>query len=289
MLDRLRELRQERPEINTLWHMMGQEKFLEWGHSIGVITDEKLRSMVPPLPPFHLRSIAGGWSESQFLWSGIREARQYYEIFRRHWTGEGTAAGLDFGVGSGRIIRFMSTVPGLRMHGSDANENLADWCKASLPAVQIERNRMAPPLPFESKAFDFVYGKSVFSHLPEDSAQAWLSELARASSPDAIVILTFNGQPMLRAIASSPESQRIWLISKEESEDISRRLDTDKFIYISGHERLKSRANLDGEYGHTFIAHSYIHDVWQSAGFQIVEIINGSPGQQDIAVLRRSG
>ena len=45
MLDRLAEIVAQNPEIETLSYILGNERVLEWIHSVGVSTDQKLRGL----------------------------------------------------------------------------------------------------------------------------------------------------------------------------------------------------------------------------------------------------
>jgi SAM-dependent methyltransferase len=172
------------------------------------------------------------------------------------------------------------------VYGSEANADSAQWCKASLPKVKTQRNSTLPPLSYDNKTFDFIFAKSVFSHLPESPARDWIIELARIVNRDGIVILTFNGRPVLDSIIRSEEMQRIWQISEQRARVIATNLGAVPYVYIPGHDLLVSRAGIGAEYGHTFIDQAWFHAELQKAGLDVVKSIPGMPGQQDTLILR---
>lgn len=288
MADRLNELRAARPDIDTIFHMLGQDKFLEWAHSIGVTSDERLRALVPPLPPFPLRSVAGGWSETRFLWTGLVEAERLYGLFTKH-KGDGSQRirALDFGVGSGRIARFMSALPNVELSGAEANEQLAAWCSVSLPMVTTKHNKMWPPLDFDSASFDFIYAKSVFSHLTHEGTAKWVAEMARLLGPGGVAVVTVNGYPMLDAIIAFEDHQKNWLIDAKEAQEMHASLASKRFIHIPAHERMRNAIKLDGPYGHTFLHEEFVRTEWPAAGLNVLEYIVSPRGQQDYVVLAR--
>jgi SAM-dependent methyltransferase len=102
---------------------------------------------------------------------------------------------LDFGCGSGRIIRhFAGPAKGLRLYGVDYNSQLVDWCRTNLPFATFSANHARPPLNFPPAMFGLVYAYSVFTHLPEDAQIDWRNEMARILRPGGYLWLTvLNG------------------------------------------------------------------------------------------------
>lgn len=44
---RLAQLREQDPNFETLYYILGPERILEWAHSVGVSSDHKLRDLAP--------------------------------------------------------------------------------------------------------------------------------------------------------------------------------------------------------------------------------------------------
>ena len=122
---------------------------------------------------------------------------------------------LDFGCGCARVLRYMAELaPTARFQGSDIDGEAISWCLASYPH-EVRRSRFAfarnadlPPLPFRSDSFDLIYAISVFTHLPEGLQLRWLAELRRVARPDALVVLSTQGDALIRGHLG-PEDARV--------------------------------------------------------------------------------
>jgi SAM-dependent methyltransferase len=101
---------------------------------------------------------------------------------------------LDFGCGSGRVLRQWATVKGPAFFGCDYNPRSVAWDKQNLSFAQFGQNFLEPPLPYESGAFDLCYSVSVFTHLPESLQRPWIEELHRVIAPGGVLVLTLSGR-----------------------------------------------------------------------------------------------
>jgi SAM-dependent methyltransferase len=99
---------------------------------------------------------------------------------------------LDFGCGSGRVIRYWRELPAA-VYGSDYNPDLIRWCERHLRFARFQVNKPLPPLEFPSNFFDLIYALSVFTHLDEVAQLAWMHELRRVAKPGGHVIITTHG------------------------------------------------------------------------------------------------
>ena len=148
-----------------------------------------------PLPPPLLRVQVNGSSKpDDFLRQGKRAAdtvRQAVDAAGRSL--EGFESVLDFGCGSGRVMRQWVGLEGPQLFGSDYNRRLVDWCRDNLPFASFARNELSPPLPFKDAQFDLVYALSVFTHLTERLQRAWMTELARVIRPGGLLVFTTRG------------------------------------------------------------------------------------------------
>ncbi|MDQ3804342.1 MAG: class I SAM-dependent methyltransferase [Acidobacteriota bacterium] len=101
---------------------------------------------------------------------------------------------LDFGCGSGRVMRFFHDRPAsCRLYGTDIDSQAIAWCRKHLHFAQWDTNDAAPPTSYADATFDFIYSISVFTHLDERMQFDWLNELKRVSKPGAILILSVHG------------------------------------------------------------------------------------------------
>ncbi|HEX2390830.1 MAG TPA: class I SAM-dependent methyltransferase, partial [Casimicrobiaceae bacterium] len=95
---------------------------------------------------------------------------------------------LDWGVGCGRLARHWPAAQArVSLTGCDIDRDNVAWCTAHLPGT-FGPSQLTPPLPFPDRAFDLVYGISVFTHLREPMQLRWLVELARVTSPGALLL-----------------------------------------------------------------------------------------------------
>ena len=100
---------------------------------------------------------------------------------------------LDFGCGSGRIMRWLLRCPGIELTGCDIHAPTIQWMRSNYPdEVKLYRNDLEPPLPERGKSFDLVYCGSVFSHLPDWAP--WLLELRRVLKPGGFLVASIHGR-----------------------------------------------------------------------------------------------
>jgi SAM-dependent methyltransferase len=101
---------------------------------------------------------------------------------------------LDFGCGSGRLLRHVRQRTDAELSGSDYNPEMIAWCDSNLPFGTFESNPAEPPLAFDNEAFDFAYARSVFTHIPPDAGKRWMKELARVLRPGGRLYFTMHGR-----------------------------------------------------------------------------------------------
>jgi SAM-dependent methyltransferase len=159
-----------------------------------------------PLPPPELvRITAGGHRQalgdlsvlySNFWRSGRRGFAALRELLERNGhTLEDRKSVLDFGCGSGRVLRHWNGVDGTRqLYGSDYNEFLIDWCRRNLPFARYQVNGLRPPLDLPDGELDLVYAFSVFSHFDIETQFEWRDELSRVVKPGGLIMFTVPGE-----------------------------------------------------------------------------------------------
>ncbi len=146
----------------------------------------------PPVPPPYLRTLVVGTPDLDwFLQSGERDAAEFEARLRAAGAPAfADASVLEWGCGCGRLSRHVA--PRSRAFtGVDINRRLVRWCAAHLPG-DYRTVAPRPPTALAEASVDLAYGCSVLTHLREDSAEAWLAELARLLKPGGFALLTFH-------------------------------------------------------------------------------------------------
>jgi SAM-dependent methyltransferase len=289
LLDRLLDIRAQQPEIETLSYILGNEKILEWVHSVGVSTDHKLRDIAPNVPPFELRNIVAAPSETVFLWSGLKDAQMCSNYFKHFYQIKSDSAKvLDFGCGCGRTTRFLQEIQQFDVYGSDVNKLLVAWCQDNLKMVTTMANEVLPHMKFSDSYFDFVYSLSIFTHLPESSMFAWLDELARVTVDNGIVLLTTHGYPAIEIICRSKQHQQMFQITEDDAIRLRDTLELKQFVYLPLSADVVNAAKAGDDYGNSFTHESFIRKHWVRDVFDVVDFIpGGMRGWQDVIILRR--
>jgi SAM-dependent methyltransferase len=108
---------------------------------------------------------------------------------------------LDFGCGCGRLIRQVRKHTDAALLGCDYNARLANWCLVNLPFGTFTTNTLAPPLPYDDASFDYVYARSVFTHLDHDLQHAWIAEMRRIIKPGGWLYVTMHGEQLAARLA----------------------------------------------------------------------------------------
>src|SRR5262245_46001774 len=127
-----------------------------------------------PVPSSRVAALVGHTTADAFLESGREIAACIREVLGRHrLSPEGFGRLLDFGCGSGRVIRNWQSLADTEVHGCDYNPELAGWCERNLAFARFRTNGLWPPLSYPAEHFDFVYSFSVFTHLHAELPLPW--------------------------------------------------------------------------------------------------------------------
>ena len=102
---------------------------------------------------------------------------------------------LDWGCGTGRVLRHLPKIAGNsnQYFGCDYNAKYVKWSSENLENIDFKLNKVVPPLNYENKKFDVVYGISIFTHLSLEQHYKWFEELYRVLKPDGILFITTHG------------------------------------------------------------------------------------------------
>lgn len=122
---------------------------------------------------------------------------------------------LDFGCGSGRVIRHLPRMTDALLFGVDFNPSLVRWCADNLQG-EFTRNQLTPPLDYPDGYFDVAYLISVFTHLRIGTQRRWLAELKRVTRPGGVLIVTFHdeahpGLPRTEAAAEKLKQSGVYI------------------------------------------------------------------------------
>ena len=153
-----------------------------------------------PFPPPEMVRLAAGISTGhrfyqRFIQGGAQVADRFRDLLARNGLDiERCGSLLDFGCGCGRVMRRWQGLTDTRLHGSDYNPRMIEWCRGNLPFAEFSVNALEPGLDHPDGAFELVYSYSVFTHLPEDLQRPWLDELVRVTAPGGHLLLTFHGE-----------------------------------------------------------------------------------------------
>jgi len=226
-----------------------------------------------PVPPARLRHrVHGGLDKSSFLNLGKILATDIKslcklggkELYSYEYV-------LDFGCGSGRVIRNFQGAPlSCKMFGTDIDSELISWCSKNLLNVDWKTNDYLPPLSYEDNSFDLIYAISVFTHLDEEYQHAWLKELQRIAKPGATIILSVHGEFCIN------------LLPKQRQQQVYE----SGFGYMQGPTGWLKLDKLPDFYQTSFHTEQYIYNVW-SKYFEITHYIKrGINNHQDAIILK---
>ena len=182
---------------------------------------------------------------------------------------------LDWGAGCGRVARHFPAARAQVLTGCDIDHDNVGWCAANLRGTFVA-SRLQPPLPFPDRAFDLVYGISVFTHLREPMQLRWLEELMRVTRPGAMLLMTIHGETAIDFSRLAPADYR------RVRDDVRR-----SGLVVSGtNTQLDGHAEHAGEYVNVYHSADYVRGTWRRY-FDVLHILPGYILHHDLVVLRR--
>ena len=184
------------------WFARWTQAFAEWRVSRTKLRVPKRDKNGLPLPSAYLIArVAGSVEWQDYLETGANAVRVFRDMLARH-DGDFEFAEriLDFGCGCGRVARYVPNYSRAELYGTDINRQLARWSAANLPGT-FHTNRLMPPLRYGDEFFDVIYLFSVFTHLRQETQQAWLKEFHRILKPGGHVLISFHDED-LAAVAA---------------------------------------------------------------------------------------
>ena len=289
---RFEEMCREKPELAE---KRGREfeYVWDWVQSGGVLSDEKLRGLVPGIPPKELREITAATDVELFLFSGLLDVASFLCLFHRHHGGvrEGERVRvLDFGAGCGRMVRFFcGNEARYEAYASEVNPAHVGWMRENLRGVRVLRNGVLPPLEGSGEGFDLIYSLSVLTHLNLGATDAWVEEMHARLRPGGVLIFTVHGDRALEITAGSGSHQELMGMTAGMARGIRANLKREGCAYLRYDAEVLRLANAGGDYG---ISVMDVEWVRRRGGrfFEGVELVAAAVrGWQDVVVMRRRG
>jgi SAM-dependent methyltransferase len=160
-----------------------------------------------PVPPRELTYLVSGHCDVLLsLRNGGVAAQSIRDALNRNGLDlDKFEAVLDFGCGSGRVLRNFGSLSG-RLYGADYNAILLEFCRTKLRLAEVRRNDLAPPTEWPDSKFDLVYLLSVFTHLTEPVQHLWLNEFKRIIRPGGYLLFSVHGEKFLPSLSKENQT-----------------------------------------------------------------------------------
>lgn len=194
---------------------------------------------------------------------------------------------LDFGCGIGRLLRWARAgLPDAEIHGCDVRRAQIAWCREHLGA-QTFVNGAHPPLERPDRSADLTLALSLFSHFDAASSRAWMSELARVTRRDGLILATTHGPYALAVLTRSDDHRRSLGLSDADARAALRELPAAGHLFRSlPASPLTDATDLESSYGNAFLTERWAAENWGPC----VQIVGMIPARfwflQDVYVLR---
>lgn len=121
----------------------------------------------------------------------LRLCKKIAEREKRFFESSGSSHVVDFGSGWGRITQLLSLhFDSHRILGCDVMKSAIDEAKRNGVRAEFISTEAWPPARLKNETVDYIFSYSVFSHLSEDNAWAWILEFHRVLRPGGLVFLT---------------------------------------------------------------------------------------------------
>lgn len=174
---------------------------------------------------------------------------------------------VDFGCGSGRVIRHMiSALPQASFVGIDIDRDAIDWCRSHI-AGSYSVGPLAPPSFLPSDKFDLVYAVSVFTHLDEELQDAWLAELKRVLRPSGTLVVSTHSPVLTFERPDLSSDQHLLLQSRG-------------FLFAGGGGRFNDES--------AFHSPLYLQTHWSKWFEPLKYTQHGMAGYQDLSIFRKA-
>lgn len=279
-------------DLTSFMGILGKESLVS-ALMVGTGLPEEFRSSIPEMPSEAIQISTTGKAGKINMQEAIDFCQIVMEKFHK-FSGSGQPLVLDFGCGWGRITRtFLSVAPPSRVTGADVRHDAVEMAKALAPEIKFVLIEPRPPAKmFTNGAFNLVVAYSVFSHLAEDVAQAWIDEFARIVSPGGLVCITTRSKShLLNAQRNASNAQNLDSHQKQYATMLSdfgkaiSQYEAGEFVYVptGGGGVLTSDF-----YGEAIVPKSYVEKHYEKY-FTLLDWVDkfSDIGSQPIIVLKR--
>ena len=282
---------------NLFRDVFGTKSMEEWTQTlIASIASRQIDGVeFPTFPPDEMQNRIHGHCGAH----SIVEAGTFYKFACDHglagptapWYGKGYM--LDFGAGWGRILRqFMRDFPLSQIIGFEPNARLCTVARSNNPFVSFLSGDYLPTGILPAQRFNLIVGWSIYSHLSEMSATAWLTETARVLAPGGAALYTTWGMRFLQRLKREAELMQAgqdihWYsqICLRGAGDIDQRIreyEAGEFVWFT-----QGQSTL---YGEAFVGRGALERLIAREKLPLaVEVFDATTLAQDAFVLRRVG
>lgn len=229
------------------------------------------------LPPERLRSRVHG---SPDVMSFIKEGSTAYVQMQRYlerYVSKSIAdfdSILDWGCGSGRMLRYFPETALQKLTGIDIDAEAIDWCRQAFPQSRFVTVSPDPPTPFPPEIFDLIYANSVLTHLRQKDHLDWLRELFRLARRGGVLLLTTAGERSWWGRNFPSNRYLEWRVTRSG-------------FYEGGRNTNLDEIGIGEYYRNVFISADYISRTW-SQYFDIIDFIPAGIGNlQDLTILKK--
>jgi SAM-dependent methyltransferase len=129
---------------------------------------------------------------------------------------------LDFGCGSGRVLRHFRVQAGEtdEFWACDLHAPTVAWMDEHLsPPFRVFRNPQEPPLDFPDGHFDLITCISVYTHLADDWS-AWMVEHHRLLKPGGLLVATVLGPQFARHLGENVNESTVGMLALRLGNDL---------------------------------------------------------------------
>lgn len=200
---------------------------------------------------------------------------------------------LDFGAGWGRIARlFLRDFPLKHIFGYEPSNLFCSIARACNPFVNFLSGPCYPDGILPNERFDLVVSWSVFSHLSQKAAEAWLCELERVTRSGGAIVLTTRGKRFLCRLQEEAKllfaGQKImWYLEMciKRAGDLTKLIesyDKGEFVWFKG------STGAYEDYGEAIISRPAMESLIKSVAPRLeITVYDTTSLPQDVFVLRK--
>jgi SAM-dependent methyltransferase len=204
----------------------------------------------------------------------LDEAFAFYRLCKRALRRYSSPLGpgdrvLDFGCGWARIARFfLKDVAAPDLFCVDPMPAAIELCRTLGAPGNIQLISDLPPIGLQTESFKLAYAFSVFSHLPEAVASAWIAELSSLLVPGGLLVVTSRGPMFIDHVAALqrlPDTQigghdAVVRQRIGDAERVRARYAAGEHVFV---DMLAATEGLSSErYGEAFVPERHAREVW---------------------------